>query len=122
MTYKIDVVETLTRLYQQHGDSLFPLIDETFELMNGDAQERFFVDVLSMDIDLAYEPATEGESLLPKPVWSYFAGHDFFADQTYLKHRESWKGSSEEEEYMLDFSHDLGELLLVLDGQVSLEG
>jgi hypothetical protein len=122
ITHKIDAVEMLNRLHAQHGKGLFQLIDETYQRMIED--DRFFCDDLGCGVDMVYEPTTEENTILHGPVWTYFADHDFFTRGTELSHRERAKQRDEDDEledYELEFTHDLAELLLVLDGQVSFE-
>jgi len=116
--YKIDAVVMLNSLYAQHGEALFPLIEDTFAAMN--ETNNFFCDGLGWQVDMVYDPTTEEDSLLPGPVWDFFASFEFFVESSESEHRERQKrmGDEDAEDYMLVFTCDVAELLLVIDGQV----
>jgi hypothetical protein len=116
--YKIDVVAMLNRLHVQYGEDLSPLLVGMQAVMN--RTNNLFCDGLANQVEMIYQPTTEGLTLLPAPVWAAFNEHPL--DWFVTWERPEGEGGDEDDnvELLMDFSTDLAELLLIVDGQVDI--
>lgn len=124
MEYSLDLVKVFCDLHNSQSRNLFALIENVTDRMLDIDGEQFFTDVLSQKININYEPTNRAETNLPLEVFDYFMNapeSTTAAFYRYVPHPTMDEdGNTEDSQPELYFSHDIGELLLVLTGQIQL--
>lgn len=124
MEYSFNLAKEFCNLYNSQGRNLFALIENVTNRMLEHEDNIFFSDQLSDKIHIDYEPTIRAETSLPFEVFDYFMDAPesttpaFYRDAQYVDVDDH--GAPVESEPKLDFTHDIGELLLVLTNNIKL--
>ena len=124
MEYSFDLAKEFCTFYNSQGRNLFALIENVTDRMLEHEDNMFFTDQLSNKIHIEYEPTMRAETSLPVEVFDYFMNAPESMTPAFYRDAQDVnvddQGTRVESEPKLDFTHDIGELLLVLTGHIQL--
>lgn len=124
MEYSFDLAKEFCNLYNSQGRNLFALIENVTARMLEYDDDTFFTDQLSDKINIDYEPTVRAETSLPLEVFDYFMNALESTTPAFYRDAQDVDvddhGNLVKSEPKLDFTHDIGELLLVLTGHIKL--